>query len=150
MAMHFELAGVRAGQTVQLGDFQFVKGVWHYEGNDRTHEENLAIYLERNYYAFPAGSAALTEANERYAREQKTGKGEEPNVATNSAAEQPSTTIKEAISSLDHDNDDHWTSTGLPKLDVVQDLAGETVTRQQAEAAAPNYNRAAAKAAANI
>lgn len=150
MAMHFELAGVDAGKTVKKGDFQFVKGQWFYEGNDRTHEEFLTVYLERNFYAFPAGSAALKEANERYAREQKTGKTEEPIVATNSEAEQPNPTVKEAIDSLDHETDEHWTSTGLPSLDAVGDLAGERVTRQQAETAAPGYNRAAAKAAANI
>jgi hypothetical protein len=145
------LAGVRAGKTVKLGEFEFVKGKFFYEGNDKTHEEYLAIYLERNFYAFPAGSAALKEANERYAREQESGIAEEPSAATDDEDEdEPNPTVKEAIDSLNHENDEHWTETGLPKLEAVGDLAGEKVTRQQAETAAPNYNRAAAKAAANI
>lgn len=150
--MHkFELAGAEAGKTVNKGGFQFTDGVYTHESKDQT-VEGLTIFLERSYYAFPAGSQALKDANERYEREQASGKTEagDTAVADNSAAEQPSETVKEAVSSLDHEDDKHWTEAGLPSADAVSDLAGEKVTRKQIEAAAPGYNRAAAKAAANI
>ena len=149
--MHkFELAGVNAGKTVNLGGFQFVEGLYTHDTEDQT-VEGLTVYLERSYYAFPAGSQALKDAQARYEREQKTGLTEIGVVtAPDAAGEQPSEMIKEAINSLDAADDTHWTAAGLPSTVAVTDLAGEKVTRLQIELAAPGYNRAAAKTAANI
>lgn len=50
--------------------------------------------------------------------------------------------IKEALEKLDHQNDDHWTSGGSPKVSAVQELAGDlTITRKQIVAADPNLTR---------
>lgn len=152
--MHkYELAGVNAGKTVNLGGFQFVDGVYSHESEDQT-VEGLTIYLERSFYAFPAGSQALKDAQERYEREQKSGLTEvaEPADPADAAGEggEASSSVKEAVDALDPEDDSHWTAQGLPSTEAVTDLAGEKVTRGQIEAAAPGYNRAAAKAAANI
>lgn len=37
--------------------------------------------------------------------------------------------LKEALSKLDSDNDDHWTQEGLPRLDVLKTMTGQSVTR---------------------
>ena len=148
----YALAGVRAGQTINLGGFQFTDGVYTHDSADQT-VEHLTVYLERSFYAFPAGSQALTDAQARYEREQASGLGETSDatpVDTAASTEQPSETVKEAIGSLNHEDDSHWTGAGLPDVSAVGDLAGEKVTRGQIEAAAPGYNRAAAKAAAAI
>lgn len=150
----YELAGVNAGKTINLGGFQFTDGVYTHESEDQT-VEGLTIYLERSYYAFPAGSQALKDAQARYEREQATGETEAVSTdATDPAdadsGEEASASVKEAVDALDPEDDSHWTAQGLPSTDAVTDLAGEKVTRGQIEAAAPGYNRAAAKAAANI
>lgn len=152
----YELAGVNAGKTINLGGFQFTDGVYTHQSEDQT-VEGLTIYLERSYYAFPAGSQALAEAQARYEREQKTGLTEQPGDVVDTEAAPASTeggettsAVKAAVDALDPNDDGHWTAQGLPSIEAVADLAGEKVTRAQIDAVAPGYNRAAAKAAANI
>jgi hypothetical protein len=47
-------------------------------------------------------------------------------------------TITEALHKLDPANDSHWTTDGLPVLDVVSKLVGKTVTRDELD---PEYCR---------
>ena len=50
--------------------------------------------------------------------------------------------IKEALGKLDHQNDDHWTSNGKPKISVVRELAGNAgITAKEIKAADPNLSR---------
>ena len=49
--------------------------------------------------------------------------------------------IKEALAKLDIDNDDHWTTEGLPRLDVMKDLVGVAVSRADITAAAKGFSR---------
>lgn len=49
--------------------------------------------------------------------------------------------IKQGLVKLDIDNDDHWTTEGLPRLDVMKDLVGEPVTRADITAAAKGFSR---------
>lgn len=50
--------------------------------------------------------------------------------------------IKEAVTALDHTNDDHWTGTGLPRVDVISTAVGDpTVSRRDVEQAAPGFTR---------
>lgn len=56
--------------------------------------------------------------------------------------------IKDALAKLDVNNDNHWTSDGLPKVDTVKMLAGDqTLDRAAITKADPSFNRDAAKAA---
>ena len=50
-------------------------------------------------------------------------------------------TIKEALQKLDPKNDEHWTQDGMPKLDVLSEIAGVKVTRKEATEAAPEFVR---------
>lgn len=50
--------------------------------------------------------------------------------------------ILEALLALDPDNEDHWTADGLPKVDIISNLVGETVTRQQITQAKPGFSKA--------
>lgn len=52
--------------------------------------------------------------------------------------------ILEALLALDPNNEDHWTADGLPKVDIVSNLVGETVTRQQITQAKPGFSKALA------
>ena len=49
--------------------------------------------------------------------------------------------ILSALENLDSENEDHWTSDGLPLVDMVEALVGDTVTRQMIINAAPNFNK---------
>ena len=49
--------------------------------------------------------------------------------------------ITDALSMLDPALDDHWTSDGLPRMDVMCDLVGKTITRQEVTDAAPLFTR---------
>ncbi len=57
--------------------------------------------------------------------------------------------IAEALSKLDPNNDNHWTSDGLPRIDTVKMLAGNpALTREMITAEVPNFSRQIALAAA--
>lgn len=58
--------------------------------------------------------------------------------------------IQEAIKSLDPENNDNWTVTGLPSVDAVSHAVGGTVTRKQIGEAVPGYDREAARKAAMV
>lgn len=50
-------------------------------------------------------------------------------------------TLVEALSLLDKDNDDHWTSEGLPRLEVVKELCNKPVTRAEITQSAKGFSR---------
>lgn len=53
--------------------------------------------------------------------------------------------IRQALALLDPSNDDHWTSQGLPSMEVVNGLVdGEPVTRAQLNRYAPGFSRSTA------
>lgn len=55
-----------------------------------------------------------------------------------------------ALRTLDFTNDDHWTSDGLPRMDVIAELTEDsTLTRKAVTEFAPDFSRAAAAEAAD-
>lgn len=48
-----------------------------------------------------------------------------------------SKTLSGALAGLDPKNDEHWTNAGLARLDVLSDLLGEPITRQQLQEHGP-------------
>lgn len=58
--------------------------------------------------------------------------------------------LQAAIKSLDPENNDNWTFTGLPSVDAVSHAVGGTVTRKQIGEAVPGYDREAARKAAMV
>jgi uncharacterized protein (UPF0335 family) len=56
--------------------------------------------------------------------------------------------ILKAVDKLDVNDDNHWTTDGLPKMEVMQNLSGvKELTRAQMNEAVPNLSRDAMKAA---
>lgn len=51
------------------------------------------------------------------------------------------TAIITALGSLDVDNDEHWTTDGLPRMDTIEDLVKQDLTRADITAAAKGFNR---------
>lgn len=49
--------------------------------------------------------------------------------------------IKKAILSLEADNNDHWTQSGLPSVEAVSGILGEQVTRKDIGSAIPGFDR---------
>jgi hypothetical protein len=49
--------------------------------------------------------------------------------------------LREALSQLDPENDDHWTSNGDPLIDVVTAKMGTKVTREEIVNSAPKFSR---------
>lgn len=57
-------------------------------------------------------------------------------------------TIQQALTQLDPTNDDHWTADGLPRMDVVEGIVGDTkIKRKDVTDAAPKFTRESAQAA---
>ncbi len=51
--------------------------------------------------------------------------------------------IKNSLAKLDPTNEDHWTSDGLPRLEVLKKISGDaTLTRKQVTDADPSFSRA--------
>lgn len=54
----------------------------------------------------------------------------------------PKMTLEEALASLDHDNDEHWTKAGAPLVKAVEKLMGDTsITAADINEAAPDLKR---------
>lgn len=49
--------------------------------------------------------------------------------------------LQQILSQLDIENDEHWTTTGLPVVDVVSSRAGRTITRAEITQAWPKFDR---------
>lgn len=49
--------------------------------------------------------------------------------------------IETALSKLDHDNDEHWTATGLPRASAVNSFLDESVTAKDILKASPDFRR---------
>jgi hypothetical protein len=49
--------------------------------------------------------------------------------------------LEDAIKALDPADDAHWTKSGLPDLNVLKELTGEAVKRQDVEDVAPDFTR---------
>lgn len=50
--------------------------------------------------------------------------------------------IKDILLQLDHQNDEHWTQAGLPRLSVIEQALGETgILRADLEAVMPGFDR---------
>lgn len=49
--------------------------------------------------------------------------------------------IKAAVSRLDPEDNEHWTSKGLPSVDAVEDLCGFDLSRRHIEAAVSGFTR---------
>lgn len=50
--------------------------------------------------------------------------------------------IRTALGQLDHDNPDHWTAQGLPKMTVLEDIIGdESISRREVTAVNPDFKR---------
>jgi len=58
--------------------------------------------------------------------------------------------ILDALKRLDHKNDNHWTEDGLPRVDTVKLLAGDSsITRELVTKEAPSFTRFSAAEEAN-
>lgn len=86
-----------------------------------------------------ADAAAKKAADEEAAKKALEGGGEKDPL------DPP--TLAEVIQGLDPTDDASWSARGLPSVEVVGKLFGKDVSRADIEAAAPEYTRAAAKAA---
>jgi hypothetical protein len=49
--------------------------------------------------------------------------------------------IREALAKLDIDNEGHWTTEGLPRLDIMKEMTGEVVSRSDITMAAKGFSR---------
>jgi len=56
-------------------------------------------------------------------------------------------TLRAALGQLDPANNDHWTTQGLPRMDVLAGIVGEQVDRRALNELVPGFNRAAAQKA---
>jgi hypothetical protein len=54
------------------------------------------------------------------------------------------TTLKQALKTLDPSNDEHWTTGGLPRMEVLEALVGKELTRADVEEVAPDLKRSTA------
>jgi len=100
-------------------------------------DEELEVYTST-----PAGAAIFAEAFEL-----KGGPAVEapaPEEAPASVEEDDEIDREEVLAALhmlDNLNDDHWTTHGEPRLDAVEALSGEKVTRALVEELAPGLKR---------
>lgn len=137
----FVLVGPHAGQTMHVNGHEFVDGEMTFQGS-----AEQAATLERVFEFYGAMTAEKAELHALRC-EQKPAKPAGQTTAPVADAPVGKPTLGEAIGALDPENDKHWTSNNLPALDVLEELTGKKVTRDEVNSVADGYTRAKARAA---
>lgn len=153
MLLKHELIGPNAGKTIRLGGYQFIDGIFEVEVSD----ENLGAaagttkYLAVSYNAHvigtdahkaakaewaenPANKGGKADKADKKASTAKGGKANKPDADEDEEEEEEDEmTVADAAAQLDHANDAHWTSTGLPDVAAVSEILGRKTSRAEIE-----------------
>ncbi len=148
---NFIKTGAFAGETRNLGGYQFVDGV-HTLGPSGeppvapspADAKALGDYLAKAYQAYPEGSPELEAALKgEPTQEPPVQRDSDPNRARIAA-------VRDALTKLDPENDEHWTSQGLASVDAVRTVSGNAeIARADIAEAAPKLTRDEARKAAD-
>lgn len=130
----FILIGPHAGKTMNVNGHEFVDGEYTFQGSAEQAATLARIF--KRYAALPVEQAELAEL-----------KAQQAAPAAPAAPAAGKLTLGEAIGALDPENDKHWTSNNLPALDVLEELTGKKVARNEVDTVAEGYTRAKARAA---
>jgi len=136
------LRGSLAGKSGTLNGYTFIGGecdLGLLGEREYIDLRGVSLYFERSYQAEmvrynepePVNLGPLAQRQE---------KPEEPieTYGIKSRLEQ----IADAIHALDPRNDDHWTQSGLPRVDAIEELLDDpSITRGEINEAAPGYER---------
>jgi len=159
MRCRYKLVGPRTGESGRFGMYVFKDGYSHWADKpaedwagadrqmvrfyscEREHEENLDGDAEgsRQTEVLETGGAAEAEASAESdgAGEAETGETEhQADEAGGSERAENAVTLIDAIDTLRHDNDEHWTPAGLASLTYLRRLTGQKITRAEVERAA--------------
>lgn len=139
----FVLVGPHAGKTMSVNGHEFVGGEFTFQGSAEQ-AATLARVFKR-YAALPEQEAELAELKAEKAAKPANQATVQGTPAAEALAGKP--TLGEAIGALDPENDKHWTSNNLPALDVLEELTGKKVARDEVNSVADGYTRAKARAA---
>jgi len=135
----FQTVGPLEGKTVNLAGHQFENGRMVFTGPERD-ANNLALYLNRCWQV----ELVPTEKAQEVAPPQPPKPEEQPNKQQALGNER----LAAALQKLDPENDEHWTKLGKPAMAALEQFYGSTdFTRADVEAAIPDFNRDAARAA---
>lgn len=175
VTVRYKLVGPHAGKTINLGKkFQFENGYLEMQPTreDQKHQyDGLTRHLARAYNAHPEGSKALEKAEADWALNPANKKGAKPAAAPapkpaketkkpepekdegdednegEEDGEGEELTLADALNKLNPDDDSHWTKTGLPNLQVLNEWMGRKVGRDEIEEVSAGFNREIAAAA---
>lgn len=105
-----------------------------------------AAFMKNGYAEFldDDGAGAVREAAGKAVEHETTLQETEKETAPAEnldSKENEKLSLEDAIYSLNHKDDAHWTKSGLPDLNVLKELTGVAVKRQDVEEVAPEYTR---------
>lgn len=169
MTLTLVLTGGRAGKTCTLGKYRFVNGKCVVKNQARA-IGSMVRYMARVYQAYPLGSEELEAANGQANLDPGSGGGQADAVhggvhenrhadeaATDSVGDDDGgnapaehrpegdgfrrSRIIEALTKLDHSNDEHWTQGGKPAIHVVSQFINDNVSRAEIDSLAPDVLR---------
>lgn len=144
VSVKFVLIGPHAGKDFKVRDgIVFEKGEMGFVGQPEK-VGDMARYL-RHWQAYPENDDRVREF---FGKKDATPVEPPAPPAQEPAPEatKPNERLRDAILQLAADNDEHWTGTGKPRMDAVEKIYGSSdITRQQVEAAAPGFDRDAAR-----
>lgn len=175
VTVRYKLVGPHAGKTITLGKkFHFENGYLEMQPvrEDQKHQyDGLTRHLARAYNAHPEGSKALERAEADWAanplnkkagkaapapapKPKDDGKGKKPaedegeeDETEEDDGEGEELTLADALNKLNPEDDSHWTKTGLPNLQVLNEWLGRKVGRDEIEEVSAGFNREVAAAA---
>ena len=145
MGQRFVLTGPHAGKTMNVNGLQFVDGVL--DVNVSGAQVGVLTRVLSYYGALPEAEAELAELKAKKAEPSEGMRLVQSREELDAVKQSGKPTLGEAIGALDPENDKHWTSNNLPALDVLEELTGKKVARDEVNAVAEGYTRAKARAA---
>ena len=172
MRIRLVLTGGRAGHTGLLGKFRFVDGIMEFEGDAKAitgictymarvyqayPEGSEELRHGNGTVSPPAGTAEPVQGGSVHEQSGSASKAADDGGGTTDPQAGPASgtspsrdryadarldRIREAVMTLDNDNDDHWSADGLPRVDVIATMAGDpSIRRKDVTQAVPDLSR---------
>ncbi len=110
----------------------------HWEPLNEPAKKKKELIKDSSYKRMMDARRAAKDASESAAPAKEEDDDEDDKDLSES---QKQAALATALAKLDHTNDDHWTKTGEPRLDVLSEFAGYDVPRVDVKVFAPAFVR---------
>lgn len=126
-----------------FGELVPAGAVYDYPDDKLPRDAKGNIQFEKMSQLEPVGKKPVAKPVETDDDTDPNDDGDDNSSVVVPSGEERAQMIKDTVFGLDKTIDAHWTKTGLPSVDTINNLLGFNVTRKEVDAVAPDYIRPA-------